>query len=178
MSSRKLLMPYFASCMSLEKVLIIDSQLSTSFAAPRVGTTSFHHAYQYMEQTGKIRHARFSNSADIVPAVPFCNFDGFKPWGWKYYKHVGMRVQLHGVGRIAKWRLQRRLDVTYPLFHDWISEAQRALIQNNILAGLTTFKGFKRNHTLTEHQKRLHFASQYRLALGKSSEFYPRLYSV
>ncbi|KAL7528729.1 hypothetical protein ACHAXR_006225, partial [Thalassiosira sp. AJA248-18] len=144
-----------------------------TFAAPRVGTTSFRNAYQHMERVGKIRHARFSCTHDIVPVLPFCNFEGFfKPWKWKCYKHVGIRVQLHSVGRVAKWRLLRRaLDVTYPLFDDWMSEIRR-MFMNSIFANLTTLKGFKRNHTLTEHQKRLHFASQYRLALGKSIFFH------
>ena len=105
----------------------------------------------------------------MVPLVPFCNFGGFRPWNWRYYKHVGMRVQVHGVGRIAKWRLGRKLDVTYPLYDDWMSELRRAFM-NNILANLNTLAGFKRNHTLTEHQKRLHFAKQYRGALGASGK--------
>lgn len=98
------------------------------------------------------------------------NFDGFKPWQWQFYKHVGMRVQLHGVGRLAKWRLRNALDVTYPLYHDWISEMKRIFLSNNIFINMNTPAGFKRNHTLTEHQRRLHFASQYRLALGNSGE--------
>ena len=95
------------------------------------------------------------------------NFDGFNPLRWKYYKHVGMRVELHGTGRVGKWRIQRALDVTFPLDFDFFSEARRAFM-NNILANLTTVKGFKANHRLTEYYKRLHFANQYRLALAKS----------
>ena len=40
-----------------------------SFASPRVGASSFLHAYQYMERVGRIRHARFSNNRDLVPMV-------------------------------------------------------------------------------------------------------------
>jgi hypothetical protein len=36
---------------------------------------AFFHAYQYLERIGKIRHARFSNTHDIVPLIPFCNFE-------------------------------------------------------------------------------------------------------
>ena len=111
-----------------------------TYAAPRVGASSFLHAYQHLERTGKIRHARFSCTNDLVPLVPFCNFDGFQPWKWQYYKHVGMRVQLHGVGRVGKWRLQRALDVTYPHQHDWISEIKRVL-KNSIFANLNTLAG-------------------------------------
>ena len=112
----------------------------------------------------------------------------------QFYKHVGMRVQLHPIGKIGRWRLRRNLDVTYPLRHDWFSEIRRVLM-NNPIANLTTISGkcilmkphhlfkscrrkisnmnlclgFKRNHTLTEHQARLNFALEYRRALGSGS---------
>lgn len=142
-----------------------------TFAAPRVGTTAFRNAYQYMERLGKIRHARFSCAHDIVPLVPFCNLDGYNPSRWKFYKHVGMRVQLHGTSALAKRRLERALDVTYPLCHDFLSEMKRMTV-NSLLVNLNTLKGWKRKHTLTEYQRSIHFASQYRLALGKSSEYF------
>jgi len=136
-----------------------------TFAAPRVGTHAFIHAYQYLERTNRIRHARFSCTNDIVPLIPFCNFEHDD---LQFYKHVGMRIQLHVTDRVGQWRLQNSLDVTYPLNHDWPSEIQR-LLANNILANLTTPKGFKECHGLTEHQRRLHFAMTYRRALGLST---------
>ena len=51
-----------------------------------------------------------------------------------------MRVQLHGVRRIGKWRLQRSLDVTYPLGHDWPSEIRRAF-RNSLFGNLNTITG-------------------------------------
>ena len=105
-----------------------------SFASPRVGTQAFLHAWQHLERTGRIRHARFSATQDLVPLMPFCNFEMDD---LQFYKHVGVRVQLHGVGRIGKWRIQRKLDVTYPLRHDWPSEIRRVFM-NNILANLST----------------------------------------
>ena len=116
-----------------------------------------------------VSHSRFSCAQDFVPLVPFCNLDGYNPFNWKLYKHVGMRVQLHGVGRVAKWRLRNALDVTYPLCHDFLSEIKRLFI-NSLFVNLNTLKGYKRNHTLTEHQRSVHFAHKYRLALGKSSK--------
>ena len=104
-----------------------------TFAAPRVGTQAFIHAWQHLERTGRIRHARFSSTQDLVPLVPFCNFEMDD---LQFYKHVGIRVQLHGVGRVGKWRIKRNLDVTYPLRHDWSSEIRRCFM-NNILANLT-----------------------------------------
>lgn len=46
-----------------------------TFAAPRVGTQAFMQAWQHLEKTGRIRHARFSVTHDLVPLVPFCNFE-------------------------------------------------------------------------------------------------------
>lgn len=86
-----------------------------TYAAPRVGTNAFFHAYQYLESIGRIRHARFSNTHDIVPLIPFCNFERDD---LQFYQHVGMRIQLHNTGRIGKMRLRNALDVTYPLRHD------------------------------------------------------------
>ena len=87
-----------------------------------------------------------------------------------------MRVQLHGVGGVAKLKiLSRALDVTYPLQHDRLSRIKRMLM-NSIFANLTTLKGMTRNHGLTEYQKRLHFTSQFSLARGKSSECVCLLY--
>ena len=95
------------------------------------------HAWQHLERTGRIRHTRFSITRDLVPLVPFCNFEIDD---LQFYKHVGMRVQLHGIGRIGKWRLRRNLDVTYPLQHDWPSEIRR-IFMNTIFANLTSLSG-------------------------------------
>jgi len=141
------------------------------FASPRVGASSFLHANQHMERIGRIRHARFSNNQDLVPMVQLTNFQGANPFRWQFYKHVGLRIQLHGNGRLAKRSLRQALDVTYPLHHDWLSELRRMVVTNNVISNLTTPAGYRKNHTLTEYQRRIHFTSQYRMALAKSSEF-------
>jgi hypothetical protein len=83
------------------------------------------------------RIARFVATQDGVPLTPCCNYNTND---FQFYKHVGMRVQLHGIGRIGMWRMKRNLHVTYPLYHDWLSEIKRALM-NNILAHFTTISG-------------------------------------
>ena len=45
------------------------------------------------------------------------------------------------------------------------------VVTNNVIPNLTTPAGYRKNHTLTEYQGRIHFTSQYRMALAKSSEF-------
>ncbi|KAL3811311.1 hypothetical protein ACHAXA_005397 [Cyclostephanos tholiformis] len=138
-----------------------------TFAAPRVGTQAFMDAWQHLERSGRIRHARFSVARDVVPLIPQISL---KKNDLQFYKHVGMRVHLHGIGMIGRWRLRRNLDVTYPLHHDWMSKTKRAFM-NSILVNLNTFSGFNNNHTLTEHQKRLHFAISYRNAIGSGGRF-------
>jgi hypothetical protein len=156
--------PFNASlCFISECVFILTLTLYPTRFVP-----AFIHAYQHLERTGRIRHARFSCTQDIVPLIPFCNFEYDD---LQFYKHVGMRIQLHDTGRVGKWRLARNLDVTYPLKHDWPSEIQRVSM-NNILANLNTPKGFGDIHGLTEHQRRLHFAMTYRKALGSSTLAY------
>ena len=103
-----------------------------TFASPRVGTLDFVHAWQHLERTGRIRHARFAATGDIVPLVPSCNF---KSDDLHFYKHVGLQVQLHSVVKNGKWSLQRNLDnldVTYPLRHDWASEIQRRFMHSHV----------------------------------------------
>ncbi|KAK1733188.1 lipase class 3 family protein [Skeletonema marinoi] len=138
-----------------------------TFASPRVGGESFIYAYQHLERAGLIRHARFSCTNDIVPLIPFSNL---KPDDLKFYKHVGMRIQLHNTGPINKWRLRRRLDVSYPLCHDWSSTIARGLM-NCIFGNPNTPRGYKLYHTVTEYQTRLHFALTYRKALASTVFF-------
>ena len=45
---------------------------------------AFFHAYQHLERIGRIRHARFSNSQDIVPLCSSCNF---KRDDLQFYQH-------------------------------------------------------------------------------------------
>jgi hypothetical protein len=140
-----------------------------TFAAPRVGCQRFLYAYQYLEQIGKIRLARFSNTQDIVPLIPFV--DQFKIG--RPYMHVGMHVRLHGTSNWAQYWLRNALDVTYPKHQDIISHIKRGFL-NNVFTNLNTLKGFVKNHTLSEYQRRIHFALEYRNALAKTSFKYDK----
>ena len=96
----------------------------------------FLYAYQYLEQIGKIRLARFSNTQDIVPLIPFV--DQFKIG--RPYMHVGMHVRLHGTSNWAQYWLRNALDVTYPKHQDIISHIKRGFL-NNVFTNLNTLKG-------------------------------------
>ena len=95
-------------------------------------------AYQHLEQIGKIQLARFSNTQDIVPLIPFV--DKFKIG--RPYMHVGMHVRLHGTSNWAQYWLRNALDVTYPKHQDIISHIKRGFL-NNVFTNLNTLKGKK-----------------------------------
>ena len=122
----------------------------------RVGASSFLHAYQH------------SNNRDLVPLVQFTNFQGINPFGWQFYKHVGMRIQLHDTGRLAKRSLRNALDVTYQLHHDWLSEGKRMVVQRH--PNLTTPAGCEEIIHWQSINKG-YTSRVNRMALAKSSEF-------
>jgi len=130
-----------------------------TYAAPRVGCQRFVHAFQHLERIGKLRLARFSNTRDIVPLVPF----------WTY-KHVGVHVRLHGVNKFAQYWLRQALDVTYPKHHGLWSQIWRGL-RSSLMMNLNTIQGYMRCHTLSEYQRRIHFAHKYRSALSLTDFF-------
>ena len=118
------------------------SQLKTirvfSYAAPRVGCLRFVHAFQHIEALGKLRLARFTNTRDVVPLIPFTGVDGFSLG--RPYKHVGMHVRLHGVSGMAQYWLRKALDVSYPKHHDWLSEMNRGF-WSSIMMNLNNVRG-------------------------------------
>ena len=87
------------------------------------------HTFQHLERIGKLRLARFSNTRDIVPLVPF----------WTY-KHVGVHVRLHGVNKFAQYWLRQALDVTYPKHHGLWSQIWRGL-RSSLMMNLNTVQG-------------------------------------
>jgi hypothetical protein len=134
-----------------------------TYAAPRVGCQRFLYAYQHLEKIGKLRHARFTNTRDFVPLVPFHGVT-------RSYKHVGMHIKLLGTDKIAQYWLRQALDVTYPRYHDGLSQLLR-IWQVNVIRNINTPKGYKRNHTLTEYQRRIRFSIQYRSMLAQARKF-------
>lgn len=135
-----------------------------TYAAPRVGCQRFLYAYQHLEKIGKLRHARFTNTRDFVPLVPFHGVT-------RSYKHVGMHIKLLGTDKIAQYWLRQALDVTYPRYHDGLSQLLR-IWQVNVIRNINTPRGYKRNHTLTEYQRRIRFSIQYRSMLAQARKYY------
>eukprot|EP00956_Cyclotella_meneghiniana_P005315 scaffold6685_cov55-Cyclotella_meneghiniana.AAC.1 len=130
-----------------------------------------HSQLQELDVKGKLRLARFSNTRDIVPLIPFTGVDGLKLG--RPYMHVGMHVRLHGTSNWAQYWLRNALDVSYPKHQDVLSHVRRGFL-NSVFTNLNTLKGYIKNHTLSEYQKRIHFACEYRKLLAKSSFQYDK----
>ncbi|KAL7547437.1 hypothetical protein ACHAWF_010731 [Thalassiosira exigua] len=118
-----------------------------TFASARVGCKAFQQGFKHLEKTGRLQHARFATSNEPVSTLPF----------WNTYHHVGMQICLHKANNAGRQRARRSLDVSYDL------EGNR-IIELLCLAWncLSTFKSSR----ISEYQHRLHFAREYRLALG------------
>jgi hypothetical protein len=134
-----------------------------TFAAPRVGCQRFLHAYQHLEKIGKLRTARFTNTCDIVPLIPFHGLSAS-------YKHVGMHVRLIGTNKYAQYWLRQALDVSYPKNHGFWSQLYRGAL-SSFIRNVNTFEGYGRCHTLSEHQDRIRFALDYRSILAQTGAF-------
>jgi len=78
-----------------------------SASSPRVGNKAFRDSFKYLEERGKLRHARIYNARDKVPLLPYVG--GF-------YKHVGIAIKL-------RFRdLPIALD--YPRYEGWIQSTR------------------------------------------------------
>lgn len=137
------------------------------FAAPRVGCYRFLSAFQHLERMGRIRMARFANMGDIVPTIPFSNLFIGVDGSHRAYRHVGLQVRLNGVGKISQFWMRRNLDIWHPCGKN--VQARLGILSlikngfwNSVFMNLNSLKGYKRNHTLSEYQKRIHFTCKYR----------------
>jgi len=72
-----------------------------SASSPRVGNKAFRETFKYLEERGKLRHARIYNARDEGPMLPYAG--GF-------YKHVGLEIKL---------RPKRVHILDYPRYEGW-----------------------------------------------------------
>mmetsp|Transcript_7656 Transcript_7656/g.15599 ORF Transcript_7656/g.15599 Transcript_7656/m.15599 type:complete len:1368 (-) Transcript_7656:213-4316(-) len=134
-----------------------------TYAAPRVGCYGFARAFQHLERKGKIRMARFSNTCDIIPLIPFHSMDRMG----RSYKHVGMHIRLLGISRISQYWLRQALDVTYPKDDGWWTLLQRSFWAS-LFMNLNSPAGYKQTHKLSDYQKRIRFTLEFRNALAQT----------
>uniref|UniRef100_A0A7S4QJ03 Fungal lipase-type domain-containing protein n=1 Tax=Ditylum brightwellii TaxID=49249 RepID=A0A7S4QJ03_9STRA len=135
-----------------------------TYAAPRVGDLKFMRAYQQLERTNRLLHARFVNACDFVPLVPTFSLEGLFIGQW--YKHVGLQVRLHKPGWKGRLITQKAKMVSYTSDDSWWSFL-KAAYRNNFIINLTTLSNFAQNHKPPEHQRRLNFARQIRVGLAE-----------
>lgn len=134
-----------------------------TYAAPRVGCYGFAQAFQHLEREGKIRMARFSNTHDLIPLIPFHGMDRMG----RSYKHVGMHIRLLGISRISQYWLRQALDVTYPKDDGWWAQLQRSFWAS-LFMNLNSPAGYKQTHKLSDYQKRIRFTLEFRNALAQT----------
>lgn len=138
---------------------------SPSHCLFRSGCYGFAKAFQHLERKGKIRLARFSNTRDLIPLIPFHSMDRMG----RSYKHVGMHIRLLGISRISQYWLRQALDVTYPKDDGWLAQFQRAFWASLIM-NLNSPAGYKQTHKLSDYLKRLRFTLEFRNALAQTGE--------
>lgn len=88
-----------------------------SVSSPRVGNKAFRETFKYLEERGKIRHARIYNARDKVAMLPYVG--GF-------YKHVGLELKLRFK------HLAIRLD--YPRYEGWTQQSSSVSMWQQIMA--------------------------------------------
>ena len=130
-----------------------------------LGCSGFAKAFQHLERKGKIRLARFSNTQDVIPLIPFHSMDRMG----RSYKHVGMHIRLLGISRLSQYWLRQALDVTYAKDDGWLAQLQRAFWASLIM-NLNTPAGYKQTHKLPDYLKRIRFTLEFRNALAQTGE--------
>ena len=118
-----------------------------TFASARVGCEAFQKGYKHLEETGRLQHARFTNSNEVVSFLPTADT----------YHHVGMQINLHKANSAGRQRTRQSLDVSYSSVGSRLGDVLH-FIQHCLWSG--------KSARISEYQHRIHFAREYRLALS------------
>mmetsp|Transcript_5502 Transcript_5502/g.13784 ORF Transcript_5502/g.13784 Transcript_5502/m.13784 type:complete len:1381 (-) Transcript_5502:188-4330(-) len=135
---------YLASDDSLE---LASALRVFTFSSSRVGCMAFHQGFKHLEETGRLQHARFTNSSDIISSLPMLDS----------YHHVGMQICLHKANNAGRQRIRQSLDVRYNKNGSRLKESYHFVM--DIFSAMQVSR-------ISEYQHRMHFAREYRLALG------------
>jgi len=136
-----------------------------TFASSPVGCTDFQRGFKHLEEEGRLMHARFANSNDVFTSLPLRGYSK-ETNSKENYHHVGMQIRLHKATEAGRRRIKQSLDVNYDAKEPLVIEMARAVI--NILSLMKALICFvyTKNHCISEYHLRMHFAREYRLALG------------
>jgi len=153
---------YLASDMYLE---LASAVRVFTYAASPVGNTDFLNGFKHLEEQGRLLHARFANSNDLSSSLPLRGYSEETDMKEKY-QHVGMQVRLHKANEAGRRRIKQSLDVCYGAREPILREMARCVI--NVLCPLKALLCvvFYKNHCVSQYHLRMHFAREYRLALG------------
>ena len=146
---------YLASDMYLE---LASSVRVFTFASSPVGCEDFQKGFKHLEEEGRLVYARFANSNDLFTSLPLRGFSEENNTKVKYH-HVGMQVRLHKASEAGRRRIKKSLDVSYGVTVPILLEMARA--GRNLLSMI-----FTKNYCISQYHLRMHFAREYRLALG------------
>merc|ERR1712194_329443 len=138
-------------CLAADPSLELASAVRVfTFASSRVGCRAFQQSFRHLEYTGRLLHARFTNSNETVPLLPMQ--DG--------YHHVGMQIILQKSNRAGRARTRQCLSVDYNSNTGRFGRLGETVhIMLNCLSAV-------RSSRISEYQQRMHFAREYRLALS------------
>lgn len=122
-----------------------------TFASCRVGCKAFEHSFKHLEDTGRLQHARFTNSNDSLSLRPFWDMSG----SWRFddwYQHVGVHINLHANNAAG-------LDMSY---------GQEPRLSQELFSLLKSYLcGSSRRSRISEYQHGMHSAREYWLSHGK-----------
>jgi hypothetical protein len=118
-----------------------------TFASPRVGDSRFRSAFKFLEERGKIRHARIHNKKDKVTRVPY--FGGS-------YEHVGLEIRL---------RPEKPPVVDYPTTHTWEQKG------GNLWDTITSLPESLKYHSCPEMLRRIKLAEPAFRATSLQNEY-------
>lgn len=154
---------YLASDMYLE---LASAVRIFTFSSSHVGCADFQRGFKHLEEEGRLVHARFANSNDLFTSLPlrgYCEENNFKV----NYHHVGMQVRLHKANNAGRRRIMQSLDVSYgvddePFLIGMLQAARNSL---SLIMSLIC-SVYTKNYRISQYHLRMHFAREYRLALG------------
>ena len=140
-------------CLAADPTLELASAVRVfTFASSRVGCRVFQRSFQHLERTGRLQHARFTTSGETFSLLPMQDA----------YHHVGMHVRLHKLNRAGRRRTRQCLDVSHGVDDSRLVEMCSFLLNCLVPA---------KPSRISEYQHRMHFAREYRLALGEGGGF-------
>ncbi len=153
---------YLASDMYLE---LASSVRVFTFASSLVGCADFQKGFKHLEEEGRLVLARFANSNDLFTSLPLRGYCKENKSKVKYH-HVGMQVRLHKANKAGRHRIKQSLDVSYCVdvpFLIGMAHASRNVL--SLIKSLIVFV-YTKNDLISQYHLRMHFAREYRLALG------------